>query len=63
MVPNSASKGNPGRAGADGVIYSVEGKRVDRFSWGLGHKTNNHVEILALLKACQIAREKGNKDI
>ena len=36
---------------------------MDRFSWGLGHKTNNHVEILALLKACQIAREKGNKDI
>ena len=42
----------PGRAGAGEVIYSIDGKRVDRFSWGLEHKTNNHVEILALLKVC-----------
>ena len=45
------------------MIYSADGKRVDSFSWGLGHKTNNHAEILALLKACQIAWEKGIKDI
>ena len=39
---DGASKGNPRRAGADGVIYSADGKSVDSFSWGLGYKTNNH---------------------
>ena len=31
--------------------------------WGIGHKTNNHAEIRALLKAFLIAGEKGIKDI
>ena len=47
-----ASKGNPGREGAGGVIYSADGKRVDSFNCGLGHKTNNHAKTLALLKVC-----------
>ena len=48
---DGASKGNLGREGAGEVIYSADGKSVDSFSWGLGHKTINHTEILALLKA------------
>eukprot|EP00253_Pinus_taeda_P027195 PITA_27195 len=60
---DGASKGNPGPSGAGGIIYSPEGRSKDSFSWGLGVKTNNQAELLSLLKACQIAREKGVKDI
>ena len=49
---DGASKGNLGRAGAGGVVYSMDVKRVYSFSWGLGQKTNNHIEILGLFKAC-----------
>lgn len=58
-----ASKGNPGSARAGGVIYSIDGIAKDCFSWGLGQKSNNQAEILELLKACNIARDKGAKDI
>ena len=60
---DGASKGNPGKAEAGGVIYSSNGTRKDSFSWGLGQRTNNQAEILVLLKACQIARENGIKEI
>jgi ribonuclease HI len=60
---DGASKGNPGNAGAGRVIYSSDGSRKDNFSWGLGQRTNNQAEILGLLKACQIARENGIKEI
>eukprot|EP00253_Pinus_taeda_P023946 PITA_23946 len=60
---DGASKGNPESAGAGGVIYSIDGIAKDCFSWGLGQKSNNQAEILGLLKACNIARDKGAKDI
>ena len=56
-----ASKGNPGAAGAGGIMYSSDGSRRDFFCWGIGQKTNNQEKILALLKACQIASERGIK--
>ena len=59
---DGASKGNPGTAGAGGAIYDKNGTRRDSFSWGLGQKTNNQAEIQGLLKACQIARDRGYKD-
>jgi ribonuclease HI len=58
---DDASKGNPGTAGAGGIIYSHDGSHVDSFSWGLGQSTNNQAEILGLLKGCQIAQEYENK--
>eukprot|EP00253_Pinus_taeda_P005951 PITA_05951 len=60
---DGASKGNPGAAGAGRVIYFAEGLSSVSFAWGLGEKTNNQAEILGLLKACHIAREKSAKDI
>jgi ribonuclease HI len=59
---DGASKGNPGKAGAGGVVYSPNGIKV-QFSWGLGMKSNNQAELLGLTKACLIAREEGIKDI
>jgi len=60
---DGASKGNPCATGAGGVIYSPDGFSKDCFSWGLGQKSNNQAEILGLLKACLIARDKGVKDL
>jgi hypothetical protein len=60
---DGASKGNPGEAGAGGVIYSPNGTTKDCFCWGLGQKSNNQAELLGLIKACLIAREKGIKDL
>eukprot|EP00253_Pinus_taeda_P028787 PITA_28787 len=57
-----ASKGNPGRSGAGGIIYLPNGSK-ESFSWGLGIKTNNQAEVLSLLKACQLAKEKDPKEI
>lgn len=62
IVFYEASKGNPGNAGAGGVIYSPDNNSRDSFYWGLGQKSNNQAEIYGLLKACLIAREKGVKD-
>eukprot|EP00253_Pinus_taeda_P005327 PITA_05327 len=59
---DGASKGNPGRSGAGGIIYYPNGKK-ECFSWGLGIKTNNQAEVLSLLKACQLARGKDPMEI
>ena len=58
-----ASKGNPGITRTGGVIYSPDEQRKDIFNWGLGKRTNNYVEIIGLLKSCQIALENGLKEI
>ena len=60
---DGASKGNPGTTGAGGVIYASDGSRRDSFCWGIGQKTNNQAEIQGLLKACQIARDRGDKEL
>eukprot|EP00253_Pinus_taeda_P009219 PITA_09219 len=57
-----ASKGNPSRSGAGGIIYFPNGSK-ECFSWGLGIKTNNQAEVLSLLKVCQLARGKESKEI
>ena len=33
------------------------------FSWGIGQSTNNQEEILALLKACHLAKKARHKDL
>lgn len=58
---DGASKGNPGPSGAGGLIFSPDGVSRDTFFWGLGLKTNNQAELLSLLKACQIARERDQR--
>ena len=52
---DGASKGNLGISCAGRVIYSHDGLTKDRFSWGLGHNTNNQEEILWLYKGFRIA--------
>ena len=58
-----ASKGNPGVAGAVGLIYSPDSKKIFSFCWGLGFCSNNQVEFYSLLMAFQISRQIGIKEI
>jgi hypothetical protein len=34
---DGASSGNPGVAGEGGVIFDSDGKKLTKFSWGLGN--------------------------
>ena len=45
------------------MFYYLGGMPKTSFSWGIGQSTNNQAETLALLKACQLAKEAGHKDL
>ena len=60
---DGASKGNPGKAGAGGLIFHPGRKLETSFSWGIGKNTNNQAELFALLKACQLAKEAGHNNL
>ena len=56
---NGASRGNPGETGAGGVLCSF-GEITDiSYILGLGIKSSNQSEALALLKDCLLARLVG----
>jgi ribonuclease HI len=46
-----------GVAGAGGVIYDSEGKKITDYSWGLGKTTNNKAEILAAYMGLKLAQD------
>jgi len=48
VCTDGASIGNPGPAGAGGVISAPSGERLDEFSVPLGHATNNIAEYEAV---------------
>ena len=56
---DSASKGNPGSAGAGGVISLANGNMLSSFAWGLGIESNNVAEFCGLWQGLKIARAKG----
>ena len=59
---DGASKGNLGHARSGGVLLDQTGKIVLNFAWGLGQKTNNIAEILAIWKGLnQVRRLSINK--
>ena len=47
-----------GVAGAGGILLDPGGQMVETFTWGLGVRTNNEAEWLALLQGLQILQEK-----
>ena len=47
-------KREPGEAGAGGIIYDLGGKIVESFAWGLGTKSNNEAEWLALMYGIEL---------
>ena len=45
-------------AGAGGILLDPGGQVEQRFSWGLGSRTNNEVEWMALLQGLHLTRNK-----
>ena len=43
-----------GVAGARGILLDPEGQIKQTFAWGLGHRTNNEAEWMALLQGMEI---------
>ena len=60
---DEASKGNPGLAGSGGVLLDYTGKMVINFSWGLGQRTNNTAEILAIWQGLKQAKRLSIKKL
>ena len=55
---DGASKGNPGEAGAGGILLNPRGHVELTFTWGLGIRTNNEAEWLALIQSLHILKVK-----
>ena len=45
------------------MIFYPGGKLQTNFSWGLGELSNNQVELYALLKSYQLAKEAGHNNL
>ena len=45
-------------AGAGGILLDPGGQVEQRFAWGLGSRTNNEAEWMALLQGIQLIRDK-----
>ena len=59
---DGAAKGNPGNAGAGGVIQNLEGQVEHRYAWGLGQDTNTQAEAMALLQGLKVLQKVGIKE-
>ena len=46
-------------AGAGGILLDPGGKVEQRFAWGLGSRTNNEAEWMALLQGLHLTRDKN----
>ena len=51
---DGASKGNPGEAGAGGILLNLGGQVEHTFSWGIGSRTNNEAEWMDLIQSLHI---------
>ncbi|KAI3454966.1 hypothetical protein Pfo_011629 [Paulownia fortunei] len=56
---DGASKGNPGMAGAGGVLRDIGGELVAAFSIFLGNSTNTFAELAAIVEGISIAYKYG----
>jgi len=63
VYTDGASKGNPGPAGAGGVIYDAEGSVIAEVTHYLGVTTNNVAEYTALLLTLEQAILLGIKHV
>lgn len=60
---DGAAKGNPGRAGAGGVILNSEGIKTHNFAWGLGIASSIQAEALALFQGLKILKELSIREV
>ena len=59
MFFDGAAKGNPGEAGAGGVILDPGGVIKTTYAWVLGRKTNNEAKWLALYLGMYLGKQLG----
>ena len=60
---DGASKGNPGRAGAGGIVKNAEGILIHSFAWGLGINSSIQAEALALLQGLKLLLNLEIKEV
>jgi len=59
---DGASKHNPGKAGAGGIILDPDGKENVTYEWGLGEVSNNKAEAYNLLMRTRIIKKRAIQD-
>jgi ribonuclease HI len=60
---DGAAKGNPGKAGAGGVIKNLEGRMIHSFAWGLGHTSSIQAEAMALFQGLKYLKDLGISEV
>ncbi|KAL0449169.1 UNVERIFIED_CONTAM: putative ribonuclease H protein [Sesamum latifolium] len=56
---DGASKGNPGCAGAGGIIRDCHGRFILEFPDGLGVQTNTYAALYAIVRGLQLTKNAG----
>lgn len=59
---DGASKNNPDRVGAGGIIHDHEGEVISSYEWGLGNMSNNKAEAYSLFLGTCILNKLQTKD-
>ncbi|MDD5626334.1 MAG: ribonuclease HI family protein [Patescibacteria group bacterium] len=57
LYTDGGARGNPGPAGAGGLIYDTDKKVVKKFAQFLGTATNNQAEYQALVLGLELAKK------
>lgn len=60
MCFDGASKNNPKKLGASGIIYDPNGEKITTYKWGLGQMSNNQVKAYSLLMGTKMIKKKRN---
>jgi len=56
---DGASKNNPGKARARGIIFYPSGKTIVTYEWGLEQISNNKAETYSLFMGTKIIKKRG----
>ena len=63
IFSDGCSKGNPGQAGIGYLIYDEQGELVSKRSCGIGVRTNNEAEYIAVIRALEDAVKFGATEV
>jgi len=63
IFSDGCSRGNPGQAGIGYLICDDRGKIISERSCGVGVRTNNEAEYIAVIKALEEAIELGAAEV
>ena len=63
IYTDGGARGNPGPAGIGAIAYDKNGEAAFTVSEYLGETTNNQAEYQAIIRAMEIAREKGAREL